>query len=141
MPLPESARELLRKKVYAHVVTTNANGSPQVTMVWVDEDGGDLVFNTAAGRLKVRNLERDPRIMVSVQDPEAPQQYLLVHGTASATTEGADAQIDHLAKKFLDLDAYPMRNASEQRLLVRVTAERVSGSGPWAGQVRPTPSR
>jgi hypothetical protein len=67
MPLPEPAQELLRKNVYAHVVTTNANGSPQLAMVWVDEDGGDVVFNTAAGRLKTRNLEAEPRVVVSVR--------------------------------------------------------------------------
>jgi PPOX class probable F420-dependent enzyme len=133
MPLPESARELLRKQAYGHVATTNANGSPQLTMVWVDEDGGDLVFNTAAGRLKTRNLERDPSIAVSVQDPENPQRYLLVRGTAAVGVEGADEQIDHLAQKFLGQERYPLRRPDEQRLFVRVPAERVGGQGPWVG--------
>ena len=129
--LPESARELLRRKVYAHVVTTNRDGTPQVTMVWVDEEDGDLVFNTALGRLKTRNIERDPRVVVSVQDDQDPQQYLLVHGAATVTTDGADEQIDRLAKKFMDVDSYPYRDAQQQRVKVRVAASRLGGAGPW----------
>ncbi len=129
--LPESARKLLRRKVYAHVVTTNSNGTPQLTMVWVDEENGDLVFNTVLGRLKTSNMERDPRVVVSVQDDQDPQLYLLVHGAATVTTDGANEQIDGLAKKFLDLDSYPYRDAQEQRVKVRVAAGRVGGAGPW----------
>ncbi len=129
--LPDSARALLELTVYGHVVTRNPNGSPQVTMVWVEADGGDLLFNTGEGRQKVRNLRRDPQIIVSVQNTENPQQYLLVHGRATISSEGADAQVDRLAKKYLGVDSYPARRPDEQRLMVRVAIERIGGSGPW----------
>ena len=129
--LPESACELLRRKVYAHVATANRNGTPQVAMVWVDEDDGDLVFNTPLGSLKARNLERDPHVVVSVQHDRKPQQYLLVRGTATLTTDGADAHIDGLAKKFMDIDSYPYHSPERQRVTVRVAASRVGGAGPW----------
>ena len=129
--LPESARELLRRKVYAHVATANRNGTPQLAMVWVDEEDGDLVFNTTLGSLKTRNIERDPRVVVSVQDDQNPQRYLLVHGTATVTTDGADEHIDSLAKTFMDVESYPYHSPERQRVKVRVAASRVSGAGPW----------
>jgi len=129
--LPDSALALLELTVYGHVVTRNRDGTPQVTMVWVEADGGDLLFNTAEGRQKVRNLRRDPQIIVSVHDIENPQQYLLVQGTATISSEGADAQVDRLAKKYLGVDSYPWRGRGEQRRMVRVAIERIGGSGPW----------
>ncbi len=131
--LPESARKLLEDRAYAHIVTRNPNGTPQLTMVWVDVDGDDIVFNTAEGRLKVSNLRRDPHVSISVQDRDDPQSYLLVHGRVKEiTAEGADAHIDNLAKRFLDEDTYPYRMPDEQRLLVRIEADRITGLGPWA---------
>src|SRR5215510_10064282 len=99
--LPESARKLLQDKAFGHVVTTGANGRPQVTMVWMDAEGDEVLFNTAAGRKKEQNLRRNPKVVVSVQDRNNPQAYLLVHGTAAFTESGADAHIDKLAKRFL----------------------------------------
>lgn len=130
--LPEPAIELLRRKVYGHVITMNRDGTPQVTMVWVDEDDGDLIFNTAEGRQKVRNLNRDSRVVVSVHDSDHPQRYLLVEGRAELTHEGAEAQIDRLAKKYLDVDVYPAHRPDQPRISVRVRAERIAGGGPWA---------
>ena len=130
MELPEPARELLRKRAWGHVVTRNANGSPQVTMVWLDEDGGDLVFNTSLSRVKAVNLERDPRIVVSVQNIESPQQYLLVRGRAELTTAGAWEHINKLSQRFSGR-AYPRREPPEQRVIVRVHATRIGGAGPW----------
>ena len=99
-------------------------------MVWVDADGDELLFNTAEGRLKPRNLRRDPRVIVSVQDRNDPQAYLLVHGKASITEDGADAHIDKLAKRFLGADKYPYRQPGEKRLLVRVSVDRLGGFAP-----------
>ena len=121
---------MLRGKAYGHVVTRNAGGSPQVTMVWVDEDRGDLVFNTNMARMKAVNLGRDPRVVVSVQDPAAPQQYLVVRGTAELETEGAWEHINRLSHRFSGRD-YPRRDPPEERVLVRVRASRISGAGPW----------
>ena len=78
-------------------------------MVWMDVDGDQPTFNTAEGRIKPRNLRRDPRIMVAVQDRNDPQAYVLLYGKAQLSSEGADGQIDKLAKRFLGLDEYPWR--------------------------------
>ena len=130
--LPDSARKLLEDRAYGHVVTRNADGSPQLSMVWLDLDGDELVFNTAEGRLKTRNMHRDPRVIVSVQNRHDPQQCLLVHGRVTAiTTEGALEHVDKLAKRFLDQDTYTYRAPEEERVIVRIAAERLSGRGPW----------
>jgi PPOX class probable F420-dependent enzyme len=128
--LPPSVKKVLQDKAYGHVVTLNADSKPQVTMVWVDVDGDDVLFNTAEGRLKPRNLRRDPRVTISVQDRTDPQAYMVVHGKASVTEAGADEHIDKLAKRFLGADKYPFRQPGEKRLLVRVKVDRVGGYGP-----------
>ena len=132
MELPEPARELLRKKSWGHIVTRNKSGSAQVTMVWVDEDNGDLVFNTNMARQKAINLTRDPNVVVSVQNIDEPMQYLVVRGEAELITENAYDHINKLSHKFSGRD-YP-KNEGEQRVMVRVHADRVSGSGPWVTQ-------
>ena len=128
--LPESARTVLQDKAYGHVVTRGAGGRPQVTMVWVDAEGDEVLFNTAEGRAKQQNLRRDPRVTISVQDRNNPQSYMVVHGTATLTESGADAHIDKLAKRFLGVDKYPYREPGEKRVLVRVAVDRLGGFGP-----------
>ncbi|HMB32467.1 MAG TPA: PPOX class F420-dependent oxidoreductase [Methylomirabilota bacterium] len=128
--LPESARKMLQDKAYGHVVTSAPNGRPQATMVWVDAEGDEVLFNTAEGREKARNLRRDPRVVISIQDRNNPQAYLLVHGTASVAETGADAHIDKLAKRFLGVDKYPYRQPGEKRLLIRVRVDRLGGFAP-----------
>ena len=105
--LPDSAREMLRGKAYAHVVTRSAGGRSQITMVWADEIDGHLAFNTSRGRVKLRNIEREPQIAVTVQDPRDPQQYLVLQGHAEVLPEGGSEHIDRLAVRFLGLDHYP----------------------------------
>ena len=134
--LPQSVKKILQDKAYGHVVTFNAEGKPQLTMVWVDGEGDEVLFNTADGRLKPKNLRRDPRVIISVQDHNDPQSYLVFHGRASVTESGADEHIDTLARRFLGVDKYPFRRPGEKRLLVRVTVDRIGGYGPkmqpWA---------
>ena len=127
--IPEPIKQFLSSKAYGHVVTRNADGSPQVSMVWMDVDGNEVLFNTAEGRVKPRNLRRDPRIIISVQNPEDSQVYALFHGTATVTEEGADQHIDKLAKRFLGMDEYPWRAPGEQRLIVRIQVDRIGGFG------------
>ena len=135
-PLPHSVKKILEDKAYGHVITYDAAGKPQVTMVWVDVDGDEVVFNTAEGRLKPKNLRRDPRVIVSVQDRNDPQSYMVFHGKATVTEAGADDHIDKLAKRFLGADKYPFRRPGEKRLIVRVKPDRMGGYGPkmqpWA---------
>ena len=128
--LPQSVKRILEDKAYGHVITFNASGDPQVTMVWVDVEGDEVLFNTAEGRLKPKNLRRDPRVMISVQDRNDPQAYMLLHGKASVTEAGADQHIDKLAKRFLGVDKYPFRRPGEKRLIVRVKVDRIGGYGP-----------
>jgi PPOX class probable F420-dependent enzyme len=130
IPIPEGVRSLLEDRAYGHVVTLNPDGTPQVTMVWMDVDGDHALFNTAEGRVKPRNLRRDPRVQVSVQHRDDPQSYAVLHGRASVTTEGADPHIDKLAKRFLGADSYPFRVPGEQRLLVRIEVDRITGFAP-----------
>jgi PPOX class probable F420-dependent enzyme len=128
--LPQSVKKILEDKAYGHVITTNQDGRPQVTMVWLDVDGDEVLFNTAEGRLKPSNLRRDPRVTVSVQDRNDPQAYMTIHGKASVSETGADAHIDKLAKRFLGADKYPFRRPGEKRLVVRIKPDRIGGYGP-----------
>jgi PPOX class probable F420-dependent enzyme len=128
--LPQSVKKLLEDKAYGHVITYGPSGTPQVTMVWADVDGDDVVFNTAEGRLKPQNLRRDPRVIVSVQDRNDPQSYAVFHGKARLEEAGADAHIDKLAKRFLGAEKYPFRQPGEKRLIVRVPVDRIGGYGP-----------
>jgi PPOX class probable F420-dependent enzyme len=125
--LSEKARTLIGRPVLASLTTLNADGSPQITPLWVDLDGDDLLFNTAEGRVKARNLHRDPRVAVTVIDPEDQYNVVAVRGTVvDITTEGADAHIDSLAHKYLGVDTYPMRREGEVRIKVRVRTDRIA---------------
>jgi len=128
--LPDPVQQILADKAYGHVITFNRDHTPQLTMVWMDADGGEAVFNTADGRVKVRNLRRDPRIVVSVQHPHEPQSYVILHGRATIAEAGADEHIDRLAQRFLGVERYPFRQPGEKRLVVRITTERLGGFAP-----------
>jgi PPOX class probable F420-dependent enzyme len=125
--LSDKARQLIAQPVLASLATLNADGSPQITPLWVDLDGDDLLFNTAEGRVKARNVHRDPRVAVSVIDPEDQYNVVAVRGTVvDITTDGADAHIDSLAHKYLGVDTYPMRREGEVRIKVRVRTDRIA---------------
>ena len=128
--IPPSLKQMVEDKAYGHVVTFNAHGNPELTMVWIDVDGDELLFNTAEGRRKPDNIRRDPRIIVSVQDRNNPQAYAVFHGKAIVTDAGADEHIDKLAKRFLGVDKYPFRQPNEKRLTVRIGVDRIGGIGP-----------
>ncbi|HBH01884.1 MAG: PPOX class F420-dependent enzyme [Candidatus Rokubacteria bacterium RBG_16_73_20] len=128
--IPESYRDLFTKKAFAHLATVGGDGAPQSTPVWVDYDGAHVRFNTARGRVKDRNLQRNPRIALSILDPENPYRYLQVRGRVVEMTEqGADAHIDALAKKYLDQDRYPFRRPGEVRVTVKVLPETIQTMG------------
>src|SRR5688572_19872004 len=118
--IPQSLKKMVEDKAYGHIVTTNAQGKPQLTMVWMDVEGDELVFNTAEGRQKPANLRRNPNVIVSVQDRNNPQAYALIRGKARIDEAGGDAHIDKLAKRFLNKDTYPFRQPGEKRLIVRI---------------------
>ena len=128
--IPERYSDLFTKKAFAHLATVGANNTPQVTPVWCDWDGTHVRINTARGRVKERNLKMNPRVALSIQDPENPYRYIQVRGrVAEMTEQGADAHIDALAKKYLGKDSYPNRRAGEVRVLVRILPEKVQTLG------------
>ncbi len=115
--VPEGYRDLLSKKSFAHVATVGRDGAPQVTPVWIDYDGTHVRFNTARGRVKDKNLQRNPKIALSIQDPDNPYRYL------------ADEHIDALAKKYTGQDRYGHRRPGEVRITVKVLPEKIQSMG------------
>ena len=128
--LGEMPRKFLEESPYVGVVTTlREDGSPHSTIVWVDVEGDKVSFNTALGRAKPKHLEHDPRASLLMVDPSDSFKWVAVSGPAELTEEGADAQIDKLAKKYLGKDEYPWRNPEETRVKVLIEPEKVDASG------------
>jgi PPOX class probable F420-dependent enzyme len=127
--LTDEQREFLEQPYYAAVTTVREDGSPHTTVVWVDVDDEGVLFNTATGRAKPRHIERDPRVSLTVIDPHDGYKWISVDGRAEMTTEGADASIDKLAKKYLGKDSYPWHKPEEQRLIVRIRPDHVQAHG------------
>lgn len=123
--LNDDAKALLRRPIPAWVTAHRPDGSLHSTVVWVDLDGDDVIFNTAVGRAKERYLREDPRVSVSVVDPDNAYHLVSVSGKAEFKTDGADDTINRLAKKYLDADEYPFRQPGEQRVDVRITPDHV----------------
>ena len=122
-------REFLQKPYVGVVTTLQHDGSPQSTVVWVDADDAGISINTAYGRVKPRNLARDPRISLVVVDPGDPYRWLKLRGTADLVAEGADEQIDRLSKKYTGRDVYASRAPGEQRVSVRIKIDKVDSRG------------
>jgi len=128
--IPDNFRDLLEKKALAHLATLMPDGSPQSTPVWIDAHDGVVRVNSAKGRLKDRNMRRDARVALSIQDPDNPYRYLEIRGTVVDITEaGADAHIDSLAKKYMGVDQYPLRKPGEQRVIYTIEPQRFSTMG------------
>ncbi len=128
--LSEEQRGVFSKKAFVHLATRMKDGSPQVSPVWVDTEGDYIVVNSAKGRLKDRNMRADPRVALSVTDPDNPYAAIMIRGrVAKITEEGADAHIDKMAKKYLDQDQYPYRTPEEVRVLYYIEPERVGTQG------------
>lgn len=129
--IPESHVDIFESESIGHLATTMPDGSPHVTPVWVDHDDREYVLvNTARGRQKERNVERDPRVGISVTDPENPYRYVAVRGEATLTEEGAVDHIDALARQYMDRERYPDHGEeSGARVIVRIEAEHVTTGG------------
>src|ERR671936_499389 len=128
--LTDKQRQFIAENPYVATATTlRPDGSPHNTIVWIDAEDGTVTFNTAVGRAKVRHLRADPRAAATVVHPDNAYQWISVSGPVRLTTEGADEQIDKLAKKYLGKDAYPWRNPAEQRIKVRIRPEHVDSAG------------
>jgi PPOX class probable F420-dependent enzyme len=128
--LTDEQRSFIADNPYVGTVTTlRDDGSPHNTIVWVDAEDGTLTLNTAVGLAKERHLRRDPRIALTVVDPENTYKWVSVSGRAELTTEGADDQIDKLAKKYLGEDRYPWRSPDEQRISIKIRPDQVDATG------------
>lgn len=128
--IPDQYKDLLEKKAFAHLGTLMKDGSPQVTPVWFDHDGTHIRINSAKGRWKDKNMRNRPRVALSILDPDNPYRYMQIRGKVVDVTEtGADAHIDSLAKKYLGQDKYPFRQPGEERVIYKVSVDRVNAMG------------
>lgn len=127
--IPEKVLDLFKKQAFANLGTIMSDGSPQVTPVWVDYDGKYVRFNSAVGRVKDRNVRRDPRVSLSILDPENPYRYLAIRGrVVEITQKGADDHINSLSQKYLG-KAYPYSQPGEVRVTYKIEPEKVSTMG------------
>ena len=123
--------ELFRGKNFAFVATLAKDGSPQITPTWIDIEGGIILVNTAEGRVKHKNVSRDPRVAISIVDQKNPYDMVTVSGKViEQTNQGADEHIDRLAKKYLGVDKYPFRSPSEKRIILKVKPEKIFHMAP-----------
>ncbi|MGI9646932.1 MAG: PPOX class F420-dependent oxidoreductase [Acidimicrobiia bacterium] len=126
MELPAGLKALLDGANFATLATLMPDGSPQATTMWIDRDGDYIRFNTAKGRAKPRNMDRDPRVAVAIHNVDDPYEAYAIQGRVVKTREeGADEHIDSLAKKYLGLDEYPWRAAGMVRVTYLIEADRV----------------
>ncbi|HWF51513.1 MAG TPA: PPOX class F420-dependent oxidoreductase [Solirubrobacteraceae bacterium] len=137
-PLTPELRDLVSSGPLAHLSTINANGSPQVTVIWIGLDGEDIVSAHMARNLKVRNVERDPRVVLSFTAPGTPgiflNPYAALRATATITEGGAWDLLNRLAKVYMAPDAEFPAPKREGGFIIRYAVERVSGVGPWASR-------
>ncbi|MCC6191471.1 MAG: TIGR03618 family F420-dependent PPOX class oxidoreductase [Anaerolineales bacterium] len=134
-PIPAGYLDLFEKQTFAHLATLMPNGTPHVTSVWVDYDGEHILVNSAAGRLKDRNMAARPDVAVEIPDPDNPNRYVLVRGRVVAITEdGADEHLDKLSPRYLHRDKYPpgMRFPGEVRRLYKIRPGTVTVWDPFA---------
>ena len=126
--LNERQQQLLLEPNLAHVVTLMKDGMPQSTPVWVDYADGNVLINTAEGRQKARNFQREPRVALSVVDRNRPGNYVEVRGrVVEITREGADEHYAFLARKYFGPDARPRITQGEQRIIVKIEPSYVGG--------------
>ncbi len=123
LTIPETYKDLLtdEKKAYLYLATTMNDGTPQVTPVWFNTDGEHILINSAAGRIKDKNMRARPNIAVCITDPSNPYRYLQIHGkVVEYTTEGADEHIDKLSFKYRGTEKYANRKPGEQRVTYKI---------------------
>jgi PPOX class probable F420-dependent enzyme len=134
--LPASARELIAGPHLAHVVTLDPDGGPQVSCVWVGLDGDEVVFGSLGPWRKLRNLERDPRIGLSIESPNVNdmgmREYLVLQGTARIVPGGGAELLQELARVYVAPDVrFPPMDDPPAGTVVHITVDKISGNGPW----------
>jgi PPOX class probable F420-dependent enzyme len=120
-------RELFESKNFAFLSSLMKDGSPHVTPTWVDIENGNILVNTAVGRIKHRNISRDPRVALSIIDQNNQYEMVTVRGkvTEQITGETAEKHIDKLSKKYIGVDKYPRRSKGEQRVILKIKPEKI----------------
>jgi len=128
--LPEDLIALLAEPSTCYLATSMTDGSPQLTQTWVDTDGEHVLINTVQGHVKVRNIERDPRVAVAISDPDKASRYFQVRGRViDVTADGAAEHIEKLAQRYLG-GPYPWYGGRDQtRLLITIEASTISSMG------------
>ena len=127
---PEVAK-LIEDKNLAFVATLMKNDSPQITPVWIDLVDGIILVNTAEGRVKQKNVSRDPRVAISIVDRNNPYNMVTIRGSViEQTTDGADKHIDKMAKKYLGVDKYPFAMPGEKRILLKIQPQKIFHMAP-----------
>ncbi|NUT37715.1 MAG: PPOX class F420-dependent oxidoreductase [Hamadaea sp.] len=121
--LSDTARRLLASPVFAILSTVSPSGAPQSSVVWVRTDGDDVIFSTIRGRLKTRNMERNPQVSLCAYDPGDPYRYVEVRGRVTLTEDGGDALIDELSRAYED-KPWPPR-PEQVRVVVRLTPTKI----------------
>jgi PPOX class probable F420-dependent enzyme len=135
--IPLEAREVLESDELAHLVTLNPDGSPQVTCVWVGLERDEIVSGHLGRWQKVRNIERDPRVALSIETRRTSEmglrEYLVVHGKARIQEGGAPELLQRLARTYIGPDVtFPPMPDPPPGFVTRITVERLGGTGPWA---------
>ena len=134
--IPTAAQTLLGSDAVAHVWTNNPDGSPQVSVVWIIVQDDEIVFGCDASSEKAKNLARDPRVVLSIEDTERNergfQRHLVIRGNATLEPGPQPALMDQLAKKYTNLSRHPLAlRDSPTAVVLRVKVDRISGVGPW----------
>ena len=135
--IPDEARAILDSDALAHLVTSNADGSAQVSCVWVGLEGSDIVFASLGPRRKLDNIRRDPRVTLSLEGTETSgiglKEYLVVHGHARIEEGGGPELLQRLAHTYLGPDVkFPPMDDPPPGYVLRITPQRVTGVGPWS---------
>jgi PPOX class probable F420-dependent enzyme len=139
-PIPDAARAVLGSDALAHLVTLSPDGAPQVTCIWIGLDGDEIVSgHLFAHQQKLRNVQRDPRVSLSVEGSVVNEwglkEYLVVHGRARLTEGGAPELLQRLAHTYLGPDVvFPRMADPPPGIVMRITVERIGGVGPWASR-------
>ena len=124
--MTEQVSKILSDKNFAFLGTLMKDGRPHVTPVWVDLDNDHILINTAEGRIKHKNLTRDPRVSISLIDKNNPYSMVTIQGTVvDQIKEGADDHIDKLARKYLKAEKYPGHSPSVKRIIIKIKPDRI----------------
>jgi PPOX class probable F420-dependent enzyme len=128
--IPEKFRDIFQKKAFAHIATLMPDGSPHVTPLWCEYDGTHIWINSAKGRVKDKNMRRDARVALSLQDPDNAYRYIQIRGKVVEITEkGAEEHIDKFAKKYTGKDKYQKPSPDQVRVIYKIKPEKANTMG------------